>query len=342
MEPPSTGPGPEPCCVQLAESPVLFSFPAALDDSLCDELLQLGQERVLAQPSNSSLRSSSLYLREPEDFKNPVIRRVASQAARCAGLPLACAEPISITRYQSGQLYDWHYDDVYLPRRATYLAYLTSVSSGGETAFPLAQRCRRAGEGAGGGHDENAVCPADLPPASTLHLGVGHGVGDHSQLLSGLLAVRPTRGHAILFHNRDEHGERDERSLHGSLPLAGSGSDACEKWVVQVWLHSQPAPGWTGDWHLGDALLPPLLCAPDVAPPGKAMALPLLGASALRTGGADGLAGDDAAAALGAACRALQWRASHDPQGAAVVLQHVLHWLDPAGGAQQRATADGS
>mmetsp|Transcript_45723 Transcript_45723/g.126883 ORF Transcript_45723/g.126883 Transcript_45723/m.126883 type:complete len:243 (-) Transcript_45723:73-801(-) len=201
----------------LSAAPRVYRQAQVLTADFCDELVALGRARVA---DTGSEFSSSSYLREPEDFSNPLIRRVAEIATTVAGLPLACAEPVSITRYAPRQKYNWHYDDAYYSRCATWLAYLNSVEDGGETVFPLAEPAL-------------VLEPSELPPVDDFH---------PEALQGGALAIAPRKGDAILFYNRATDGSRDDRALHGSLPVRSA-----EKWVVQVWLHGEPNLQ-TGAW----------------------------------------------------------------------------------------------
>eukprot|EP00927_Polykrikos_kofoidii_P067744 TRINITY_DN63191_c0_g1_i1.p1 TRINITY_DN63191_c0_g1~~TRINITY_DN63191_c0_g1_i1.p1 ORF type:complete len:249 (-),score=33.15 TRINITY_DN63191_c0_g1_i1:146-892(-) len=214
---------------RLSESPLIELLPSVLEDHVCDELLALGARRF-QNPNSSSTFSSSLYLREPEDFRNPLLCKVAAIASSVAGLPLDCAEPISITRYCDCQQYDWHYDDVYLERLATCIFYLTSISAGGETAFPLVA-------------PTPVVATNQLPSVAEFR---PEKLGDWPNVVS----VSPKRGNVVLFYNRDKNNVRDERSLHGSLPIVSSSAE--EKWICQVWLHAKATPGQTGDWCMGE------------------------------------------------------------------------------------------
>jgi len=108
------------------------------------------------------------------------------------------------------QTYDPHYDYFHDAvnvrnggqRVATVLMYLADAASpaaGGETAFP------------------NVARPSSPPSASPC--------------AAGVLAARPVKGDAVLFHSLRLDGSLEPRSLHAACPvLAG------EKWAAAKWL----------------------------------------------------------------------------------------------------------
>eukprot|EP00929_Paragymnodinium_shiwhaense_P041261 TRINITY_DN21446_c0_g1_i1.p1 TRINITY_DN21446_c0_g1~~TRINITY_DN21446_c0_g1_i1.p1 ORF type:complete len:229 (+),score=47.54 TRINITY_DN21446_c0_g1_i1:75-761(+) len=217
----------------LAESPRIELFEQALSDEQCDALRELAKKRLdVANTDSAGMRSSSLYLNSEEDLKDPLLQQVAEIAAKAAGLELACTEAVALTRYSGpSQLYDWHYDDVYLDRVATWIGYLSSVSAGGETAFPL----------------------VDPTPLTAKPQPVSEFRPEQLTDWPACVTVAPTKGNALLFYSRDRQTEeRDPRSLHGSLPLLPSQEEE-DKWIVQVWLHARPQSGQTAIWYLETA-----------------------------------------------------------------------------------------
>ena len=118
-------------------------------------------------------------------------------------------EEPQIVRYQSGQEFSWHYDEVPTPqldnggpRLATLLVYLNTVpeSGGGGTVFRDLRDC--------------------------------HG---HS------LTVQPVQGTALLFFPAFANGRSDDRTLHRGEPILGDDADTdtiVEKRIVQLWIHS--------------------------------------------------------------------------------------------------------
>lgn len=127
-----------------------------------------------------------------------------SKARDRLGFPLAQMEEPQIVRYQTGQEFSWHYDQVPMQnksphssnggqRLATLLVYLNTVPRGGSTIF------------------------RDL----TDHRG-------HT------LCVQPVQGTALLFFPAFADGTVDDRTLH-----KGEVAMDCEKRMIQMWIHER-------------------------------------------------------------------------------------------------------
>jgi prolyl 4-hydroxylase len=117
------------------------------------------------------------------------------------GIPLELMEEPQIVRYQTGQEFSWHYDEVPAAqlknggqRLATLLVYLNTVQGGGGTIF------------------------RDLKDRD----------GDP-------LTMRPVQGSALLFFPADANGKPDDRTLHkGEVVTLDN-----EKWIIQMWTHER-------------------------------------------------------------------------------------------------------
>eukprot|EP00980_Cylindrotheca_fusiformis_P003100 scaffold720_cov114-Cylindrotheca_fusiformis.AAC.8 len=125
-----------------------------------------------------------------------------AKANKILNIPLETMEEPQIVRYQRGQEFSWHYDEVPAKnlgnggqRLATLLVYLNDVESG-----------------SGGG---------------TIFR-------DMSYQLEPLV-MQPKEGSALLFFPAFANGKPDDRTLHRSEPMSGPG----EKWIFQMWIHER-------------------------------------------------------------------------------------------------------
>jgi len=176
---------------------------------------------------NGALFTSSQYL--PKALRFGAVRSCAQRMSEVAGLPLAYAEAISLTRYTRGQQYHFHVDSAYphLPRygqrHLTAIAYLSDTPDGGETVFPLS-----------GSRWSNASVPGAYP----------HTLGHACAAGAGTVRVAPHTGSCVVFRNHHSASANttpilDRCSLHAACPVLEG-----EKWIAQLWLHREP---WQDD-----------------------------------------------------------------------------------------------
>ena len=130
--------------VILSQRPRLALFPSAVPGRLTAELRALANELLAGSVDDlhpearyTSSRYCSADVREAHNMRAmDELEALVTSLCRSPGL---WSEPPAITRYFSGAVgYGWHHDDGGHdpPRRAaTAIAYLNSVSSGGETYF---------------------------------------------------------------------------------------------------------------------------------------------------------------------------------------------------------------
>ncbi len=156
-------------------------------------------------------------------------------------------------RYKVGQKYDGHWDYFFHKegssnggnRYATVLMYLSEWDEGGETV--RAQGCcccccccclQGSCVTLAMPQHPSTVHPPTHPPFSphlTLQVfprlpAPPNRPGNWSECAKNLVAVKPGKGDAILFHSMKPNGELEERSMHGACPVIKG-----EKWSMTKW-----------------------------------------------------------------------------------------------------------
>ena len=140
-------------------------------------------------------------------------------------VPIVNQEDLQILRYENGQYYKDHMDcfgsstttvqtdpdsRVSMDRISTMLMYLSDVEEGGETGLP----------------DAIPVSPPDMKARMESESKCGYTAG---------VAVKPTKGSAILFYDLQADGNVDSFSMHRGCPvLKGT------KWSATKWIHQGP------------------------------------------------------------------------------------------------------
>eukprot|EP00977_Amphora_coffeiformis_P004504 scaffold968_cov171-Amphora_coffeaeformis.AAC.5 len=124
---------------------------------------------------------------------------VLAKAKHLLGVDIDCMEEPQIVRYQTGQEFSWHYDEVPTPqldnggqRVGTFLIYLNDVARGGGTIFR-----------------------------------------DLSDPNGNPLTVQPRQGRVCLFFPADGAGRPDDRTLHKGEVAQD------EKRIIQIWFHER-------------------------------------------------------------------------------------------------------
>jgi prolyl 4-hydroxylase len=126
-----------------------------------------------------------------------------AKANHLLNIPLEQMEEPQIVRYQQGQQFSWHYDEVPAPqlknggqRLATLLVYLNDIPSG-----------------------------------------FGGGTMFRDLVYDGkCLTMQPKKGSALLFFPAFADGRPDDRTLHKGEVMQG---DEAEKWIIQMWIHER-------------------------------------------------------------------------------------------------------
>lgn len=142
-----------------------------------------------------------------------------AKASHLLNVDIARMEEPQIVKYQPGQEFSWHYDEV--PRRTTAQQQQAMIENGGQRVATLLVYLNDIQEGRGGG-----TAFRDLlgPPPED-----DDSMGQQRQRL----VLTPRKGTSLLFFPSYVDGMPDHRTLH-------SGEVAMdEKTIVQLWVHER-------------------------------------------------------------------------------------------------------
>jgi prolyl 4-hydroxylase len=209
----------------LHQSPPVLVIDHFMTTAECQELQQLSTSARAYQVDSAtfqgsiSTRTSTSWFCHYSDV--PIL---LAKAHYLLNIPLEIMEEPQLVRYQHGQEFSWHYDEVPTSqldnggqRVATLLVYLTSVQQamGGGTTFRDLRR----------------------RPATQQH--------NKSTTIASTeeLVMQPSEGTALLFFPAFADGQVDDRTLHKSQIMESKEP----KWIVQMWVHQ----------HAYRAALPP-------------------------------------------------------------------------------------
>mmetsp|Transcript_7052 Transcript_7052/g.18410 ORF Transcript_7052/g.18410 Transcript_7052/m.18410 type:complete len:338 (+) Transcript_7052:380-1393(+) len=217
--------------------PLVFVLEGFLADDECEYIISYASKRLVPSPlahMDSSNRQERNVRTSTQTFMerggSRVILNLEHRAHNLTRLPYNLGENIQVVKYQKGQKYgahrdffsanDYHQQPTMLDsveygarnRLATLFWYVSSVLEGGETFFPRALN------------------------ASGVEYNPWN--GDHEDCYRGL-AVKPTKGNAVLFYSLLPNGHLDERSLHGGCKPRGD--DDVVKWGANQWIWNKPS-----------------------------------------------------------------------------------------------------
>jgi prolyl 4-hydroxylase len=143
----------------LSESPRLFLFKNFLTSEECDHIIALAQPQLLrsqvidenrAGGEMVDYRRTSRGMFFPQFSTDRILKSIEDRISALTGIPLQNGEGIQVLHYNVGGEYQPHYDYFHPntpggqanlarggQRVATFIMYLHTTPSGGETIFPL-------------------------------------------------------------------------------------------------------------------------------------------------------------------------------------------------------------
>lgn len=204
--------------VQISWRPRVFLYEGFLSDEECDHLISLANgklEKIMVTNNDQGQIIPSgdhtytgMFLSRGQD---EVVSKIEERISTWTFLPKENGEDIQILHYGINESYpphvDYYQDKSKLAygghRTATILMYLSNVTQGGETIFPLSEL--------------KDVQVKDETWSSCATKGY---------------AVKPVKGSALLLFNLHSDATADQSSLHGGCAVLEG-----EKWSATKWFH---------------------------------------------------------------------------------------------------------
>ncbi|EFN59988.1 hypothetical protein CHLNCDRAFT_49444 [Chlorella variabilis] len=214
---PACDPSRSPRVQVLHEDARIFLYHNFLTDEECDHIIKLAEPTmarsgVVETDSGKSKidnvrTSKGTFLNRGHDS---VIADIEARIAKWTLMPAGNGEGLQVLKYEHGQEYEGHYDYFFHKagtanggnRYLTVLMYLNDVEEGGETCFP------------------------NIPSPN------GDNGPEFSECARKVLAAKPKKGNAVLFHSIKPTGELERRSLHTACPVIKG-----VKWSAPKWVH---------------------------------------------------------------------------------------------------------
>mmetsp|Transcript_8783 Transcript_8783/g.13534 ORF Transcript_8783/g.13534 Transcript_8783/m.13534 type:complete len:371 (+) Transcript_8783:66-1178(+) len=188
----------------LHESPPVLSIDNFLTPHECEKIIKgASSSSSKHQKVDSATFSGALSTRTSTSWFSHFsdIPILLAKAHHLLNIPLETMEEPQIVRYQRGQEFSWHYDEV--PQ--------TAKENGGQRVATL------------------LVYLNDLRPECDGGTAFRDLKADNEKMLK----MQPKRGSALLFFPAFANGAPDDRTLHRSEVMTCDD----EKWIVQMWVH---------------------------------------------------------------------------------------------------------
>uniref|UniRef100_A0A1D1YZN9 procollagen-proline 4-dioxygenase n=1 Tax=Anthurium amnicola TaxID=1678845 RepID=A0A1D1YZN9_9ARAE len=204
--------------LKLSRKPRIYLYEGFLSDEECDHLISLAygklEKSMVTDDGSGKSKVSTIHASSEMFFsrgQDDIIQRIEERISTWTFLPIENGEDMQIQLHRVNESYEPHYDNYYNQsnlafgghRMAAILMFLSNVTLGGETIFPMSEM-----------KDGQVKDSTWSPCASTGY------------------AVKPVKGNAILFFTLYPDATPDESSFHGGcMVLEG------EKWSATKWIH---------------------------------------------------------------------------------------------------------
>ncbi|KAF0700330.1 Aste57867_9143 [Aphanomyces stellatus] len=241
----------------LSESPRVFHvhnfFDYAEADALIERILTIDDEKNKLQQSHVGHRSGAKKVSPHRTSENAfdqvsdvavAIRKRSFDLLRIPKYQDDMSDGLQLLRYQQKQAYiphtdyfatqtsaDWNWNPKSggSNRFATVFLYLSNVTVGGQTVFPLSYMPE--------GH-EHPPMTAEAKALSSTLFEKDSWEQDMVDKCSSRLASYPRKSHAILFYSQKPNGELDPMSVHGGCPVLDG-----TKWAANLWVWNKRRHG---------------------------------------------------------------------------------------------------